>query len=76
MGNNNVKPFFKRYYFYVQHPTKSRLIESSSLQEVVRKKHNYKTSPHFEGARISSIFDNNTDMPLLAAGFWNGKRKK
>ena len=74
-----------RYWFVVKKPARQSVFAGNSLADLRNKKHNYKTSPHFEGAYISPIFDNRraplpqySKMPLgvVALGEFFEPRKR
>lgn len=55
----------KTYYLMVG----DRVFKDTNLSNLQRKKHNYKTSPHFKDTFISPIFDNNMkENPLWLFG--------
>ena len=74
-----------RYWFVLQKQNRKEVFADNNLFKLKNKKHNYKTSPHFENAYISPIFDNTRSpvpqydkMPLgviVLGEFLNGPRK-
>jgi hypothetical protein len=57
-----------RYWFVLQKQNRKEVFADNNLLKLRNKKHNYKTSPHFEGAYISPIFDNTRPMPQMPVG--------
>jgi hypothetical protein len=65
-----------QFYFIIRKLTgEQRVIKAFSLQDIIRKKNNYRRSPHFKGSYFSKIFSDAEPMQFNVGDMMNMRWK-